>query len=101
MSKLNVDQKNICALLGDKKSDFVIPDYQRPYAWTEEECQTLWEDIFEFSFPEGKYNQFNNDEEYMDVVKGEELKGIMPILIPECKELVDHPDKLRKLLNEL
>lgn len=64
MSKLNVDQKNICALLGDKKSDFVIPDYQRPYAWTEEECQTLWEDIFEFSFPEGKYNQFNNDEEY-------------------------------------
>ena len=52
MSKLNVDQKNICALLGDKKSDFVIPDYQRPYAWTEEECQTLWEDIFEFSFPE-------------------------------------------------
>ena len=65
MSKLNVDQKNICALLGDKKSDFVIPDYQRPYAWTEEECQTLWEDIFEFSFPEGKYNQFNNDEEYI------------------------------------
>ena len=64
MSKLNVDQKNICSLLGDKKSDFVIPDYQRPYAWTEEECQTLWEDIFEFSFPEGKYNQFNNDEEY-------------------------------------
>ena len=64
MSKLNVDQKNICSLLGDKKSDFIIPDYQRPYAWTEEECQTLWEDIFEFSFPEGKYNQFNNDEEY-------------------------------------
>lgn len=64
MSKLNVDQKNICSLLGDKKSDFIIPDYQRPYAWTEEECQTLWEDIFEFSFPDGKYNQFNNDEEY-------------------------------------
>ncbi len=56
MSKLNVDQKNICALLGDKKSDFIIPDYQRPYAWNEEECQTLWEDIFEISFPEGKYN---------------------------------------------
>lgn len=64
MSKLNVDQKNICTLLGDKKSDFLIPDYQRPYAWTEEECQTLWDDIFEFAFPDGKYNQFNNDEEY-------------------------------------
>ena len=64
MSKLNVDQKNISLLLGDKKSDFLIPDYQRPYAWTEEECQTLWEDIFEFAFPNGKYNAFNNDEEY-------------------------------------
>ena len=64
MPKLNVDQKNICSYLGDKKSDFVIPDYQRPYAWTEEECQTLWEDIFEFSFPNGEYNKFNNDEEY-------------------------------------
>lgn len=64
MSKLNIDQKNIGSLFSDKKSDFLIPDYQRPYAWTEEECQTLWEDVFEFSFPEGKYNQFNNDEEY-------------------------------------
>lgn len=33
MSKLNVDQKNIKTLLTDKKSDFLIPDYQRPYAW--------------------------------------------------------------------
>ena len=32
MSKLNVDQKNIRLLLSDKKADFLIPDYQRPYA---------------------------------------------------------------------
>lgn len=64
MSKLSVDQKNIISLFGDKNSNFVIPDYQRPYAWTEEECQTLWEDIFEFAFPNGKYKDFNSDEEY-------------------------------------
>ena len=52
MSKLNVDQKNICALLGDKKSDFIIPDYQRPYAWSEAECRTLWDDIFSFAIPD-------------------------------------------------
>ena len=52
MSKLNVDQKNIRLLLADKKADFLIPDYQRPYAWSEEECQTLWEDIFDFAIPE-------------------------------------------------
>lgn len=64
MSKLSVDQKNIISLFGDKNSNFVIPDYQRPYAWTEEECQTLWEDIFEFAFPNGQYKDFNSDEEY-------------------------------------
>ena len=35
MSKLNVDQENIKLLLADKKADFLIPDYQRPYAWRE------------------------------------------------------------------
>ncbi|WLT38628.1 DUF262 domain-containing protein [Synechocystis sp. B12] len=48
MSKLNVDQKTIIDLLSDKKADFLIPDYQRPYAWNEEQCQTLWDDIFYF-----------------------------------------------------
>lgn len=64
MSKLNVDQKTIFDLLSDKKSDFLIPDYQRPYAWAEEECQTLWDDIFTFSFPDNNYEKFNDNEEY-------------------------------------
>lgn len=64
MSKLNVDQKNIRLLLSDKKSDFLIPDYQRPYAWTEEECQNLWEDIFTFAIPDDDATKFNSEEEY-------------------------------------
>lgn len=64
MSKLNVDQKNIKLLLADKKADFLIPDYQRPYAWSEEECQTLWEDIFDFAIPEGDSTKFNSEDEY-------------------------------------
>lgn len=64
MSKLNVDQKNIKTLFADKKADFLIPDYQRPYAWSEEECQTLWEDIFVFAIPEGDATKFNSEEEY-------------------------------------
>lgn len=64
MSKLNVDQKNIFDLLSDRKSDFLIPDYQRPYAWSEEQCQTLWDDIFLFSFPDNNYEAFDKNEEY-------------------------------------
>lgn len=64
MSKLNVDQKTIIELFSDKKSDFLIPDYQRPYAWNEEQCQTLWDDIFLFSFPDNNYEAFDDSEEY-------------------------------------
>ena len=61
MSKLNVDQKTIYELFSDTKADFLIPDYQRPYAWTEEQCLTLWNDIFEFAFPGDDYTKFDKD----------------------------------------
>ncbi len=65
MSKLNVDQKTILDLFSDKKADFLIPDYQRAYAWDEEQCQTLWDDIFVFSFPDNNCDAFDeNNEEY-------------------------------------
>lgn len=64
MSKLNVDQKTIFDLLSDKRSDFLIPDYQRPYAWDEDQCQTLWDDIFLFSFPNNDCDAFDESEEY-------------------------------------
>lgn len=64
MAKLNIDQKNIKDLFEDKKSDFLIPDYQRPYAWEEDECRTLWDDIFEFAFPNNNVDDFNSEEEY-------------------------------------
>lgn len=61
MSKLNIDQKSVRALFSEKKSDFLIPDYQRPYAWGEKECQTLWDDLFLFSFPDNDCDKFNSE----------------------------------------
>ena len=65
MSKLNVDQKNIKTLFTEKRADFLIPDYQRPYAWDDSrQCQTLWDDIFSFAFPENDHSKFKRDDEY-------------------------------------
>lgn len=64
MSKLNIDQNTIMELFANKRSDFLIPDYQRPYAWGEEECFTLWEDIFQFAFPENDRDKFDKEDEY-------------------------------------
>lgn len=68
MSKLNVDQKTIKNLLSDNRAVFLIPDYQRPYAWdAEKECQVLWDDIFTFAIPDNDYSKFQSqiDEYYL------------------------------------
>jgi uncharacterized protein with ParB-like and HNH nuclease domain len=59
MSKLNVAKKTIFDLLSDNKADFLIPDYQRPCSWNEEQCQALWDDIFAFSFQGNDYEAFD------------------------------------------
>lgn len=64
MSKLNIDQKTIESLFSDPKTDFLIPDYQRPYAWSEVECRTLWDDIISFAFPENNSDKFKSTDEY-------------------------------------
>lgn len=49
MAELSVTRTNISKLFSemqDKK--FIIPDYQRPYKWDEENCDTLWNDITNF-----------------------------------------------------
>lgn len=63
MSKLNIDQKTILELFSGKKTNFLIPDYQRPYAWSEIECQTLWDDLFNFCFPNNNCDDFDGDNE--------------------------------------
>lgn len=64
MSKLTVDQKSIRELLYDKHTDFLIPDYQRPYACGDDECSTLWDDLFSFAFPNDDSDQFDKNDEY-------------------------------------
>ena len=61
---LSIEQKTVFALLSDKNSCFLIPDYQRPYAWEENECATLWNDIHSFAFPNNNCDDFNEDDVY-------------------------------------
>ena len=50
MAELNVSKKSITALFGNMQNRlYVIPEYQRPYQWTTEHCDVLWEDIKYFS----------------------------------------------------
>ena len=83
MSKLNIDQKSVRALFSEKKADFLIPDYQRPYAWGEKECQTLWDDLFLFAFPDNDCDKFNSEtDEYFlgPIVTFKNAEGKMEII---------------------
>ena len=42
------------------KSNLSIPDYQRPYKWDKEKCETLWNDIEDFS----RSTEAQNEESY-------------------------------------
>lgn len=64
MSKLNIDQKTVKGLFSDTQADYLIPDYQRPYAWEETECQTLWDDLFAFAIPEDDASLFKREDKY-------------------------------------
>lgn len=96
MSKLNIDQKSVRVLFSEKKADFLIPDYQRPYAWGEKECQTLWDDLFLFAFPDNDCDKFNsesdeyflgpivtfkNDEGKMEIIDGQQRLTTLMLLL--------------------
>lgn len=96
MSKLNIDQRTISSLFSDKRSDFLIPDYQRPYAWGEDECATLWDDLFDFAFPNNSSDNFDsendeyflgpivtfkNDEGKQEIIDGQQRLTTMMLLL--------------------
>lgn len=79
MPELSVSRKNISKLFNEmQEKKYVIPDYQRPYKWDEEKCETLWNDIINF-FAEKK-----GDEEYflgtIVTCKGDEQNRIIEII---------------------
>lgn len=52
------EKQYIAKLLGEEGQKFIIPEYQRPYRWTKNECETLWDDV------KGVFGNGENIEEY-------------------------------------
>ena len=69
--------------------DYHIPPYQRPYAWTEEECGTLFDDLFDFFMTEKTENYFlgsivlkkDEDKPPADVIDGQQRLTTLTILL--------------------
>ena len=56
-TSINVSKKSVADLLATGKDmPFVIPEYQRPYAWSTDEVETLFNDIWDFADTKGSKN---------------------------------------------
>lgn len=68
--------------------DYHIPPYQRPYAWTEEEAETLFDDLLDFFQTEESDNYFlgsivlikDDDKPRADVIDGQQRLTTLTIL---------------------
>ena len=90
--KLSINQKSVMELLASKDSNFVVPDYQRPYSWGELECSTLWDDVYNFAIPDNNYSLFEESDEYF----------LGPIVVFKNKdskfEIIDGQQRLTTLM---
>ena len=68
--------------------DYHIPPYQRPYAWTEEEAETLFDDLLDFFQTERSDNYFlgsivlikDDDKPRADIIDGQQRLTTLTIL---------------------
>ncbi len=68
MSDLDISRKKISSIFTENGGKFLIPDYQRPYSWGKEECETLWEDLKNFAFPaDGEFDD-DYDEYFLGTI---------------------------------
>ncbi len=112
-ANLNVSRKTIKNFLSELANGkkFIIPDYQRPYNWDLEKCETLWEDIEQFSRTResekddyflGSIVSYTN-EENLEIIDGQQRITSLMLLLrafytqlermehedPEIKERID------------
>ena len=93
MKNIQTDTRTVEEIFSDRKADFLVPDYQRAYSWTEEECQILLDDFCEFAFPGGNTTAFDAD-------KSEYFLGVIVTFRNEKNqdELIDGQQRLTTLL---
>lgn len=83
-TSISVNKQSVLELLSTGRTKpFVIPEYQRPYAWTDEQVETLFEDIWEFattvgglenngSYFLGSIVSFENESGEQEIIDGQQ-----------------------------
>lgn len=90
---ISVNKETVRQLLeGSSKQPFLIPEYQRPYAWSDDEITTLFDDLREFAENEVTKNN--------DSTEGTYFLGTVVSYINEDKEqeIIDGQQRITSIL---
>ncbi len=82
MTELQVGKKSISKLFSEMQNrKFIIPEFQRPYKWDTELCETLWNDIEDFAANDaasgadyflGTIVSCQNENEDLEIIDGQQ-----------------------------
>jgi uncharacterized protein with ParB-like and HNH nuclease domain len=100
MTDLHVSKKNIGKLFSEMQNrKFVIPDYQRPYKWNIEKCETLWNDIENFAQTDAKNEadyflgtivSYVNEDKNQEIIDGQQRITSFMLLLRSFYKKLDH-----------
>ena len=108
VATIQVNKQSIKQLLeSGKDQTFLIPEYQRPYSWTETETKTLFYDLLEFTENEAKRNSevegtyflgsivsYENDEGEQEIIDGQQrITSLFLLLRAIYTKLISYEEK--------
>jgi uncharacterized protein with ParB-like and HNH nuclease domain len=102
MAELHVSKKSISKLLSEMQNKkFIIPDFQRPYKWDVEKCETLWNDIENFTVTDAKTGSdyflgtivsYINEDKNQEIIDGQQrITSFFLLLRAFFRKLEDMP----------
>jgi uncharacterized protein with ParB-like and HNH nuclease domain len=86
---IEINKRSVKEFLSSGKVEkFIIPEYQRPYAWTDEEVQTLFEDIVEYTQEQldspyflGTIVSYTNTDKEQEIIDGQQRITTLCLLL--------------------
>lgn len=111
-TNIDVNKQNVIDLLkSGKEHPFVIPEYQRPYAWSDDEVITLFDDLWNFSIertkPDGPKTyflgsivSFENEQYEKEIIDGQQrITSLFLLLRAVYAKLEMEENKTKPILN--
>lgn len=109
---IEINKKSVREFLGSgKKERFIIPEYQRPYAWTDEEVQTLFDDLVEYTQERmdspyflGTIVSYTNDDKEQEIIDGQQRITTLCLLLRAIYtkiEKMDHTDERNNFIGQI